>query len=81
MLGGAVLGAGDGLGEEDGGLADIASSLTWADSPYALGFNFEREARILAPKEEGGFSSTVALEVEEGNGEVVAVREALAACA
>ena len=80
MVGGGGLGVGNELEEEDGGLVDgvlldIFSSF-WAVSP--TGFNFEREARIPEPREEGGFSSTVPLEVEEEEGragELVAERE------
>ena len=80
MVGGGGLGVGNELEEEDGGLVDgvlldIFSSF-WAVSP--TGFNFERGARLLEPREEGGFSSTVPLEVEEeggGAGELVAERE------
>lgn len=81
VVGGGGLDAGNELGEEDGGLEvgvllDFSLSSFWAVSP--TGFNFERDARILDPREEGGFSSTVPLEEEEEegrDGELVVERE------
>ena len=78
VVGGGGLDAGNELGEEDGGLEvgvllDISSSSFWAVSP--TGFNFEREARILDPREEGGFSSRVEEEEAGRDGELVAEKE------
>ena len=86
VVGGGGLDAGNELGEEDGGLEvgvllDFSLSSFWAVSP--TGFNFERDARILDPREEGGFSSTEPLEVEEEEAgtdeELVAERESAGA--
>ena len=71
LVGGVSLVAGNEVGEDDGGLqvlVDISSSFS-ADSPTSgkRGFNFEREARILDPREEAGFSSTLLpLDMDEG---------------
>ena len=59
-------------------LVFISSSFS-ADSPTSgsCGFNFEREARILDPREEAGFSSMlVPLQLdEEGRVEELVVEE------
>ena len=81
LVGGGDLNSGNELGEVGGGLVvlvDISSSFS-ADSPTSgsCGFNLEREARILDPREEAGFSSTLLqLQLdEEGRVEELVVEE------
>lgn len=69
LVGGVSLDAGNELG--DGGLQVLVdiSSFFFADSPTSgrRGFSFESEARILDPREEAGFSSTLLpLDIDEG---------------